>query len=155
MEVGPETIEAVVRFDPGEPLRSSEVPGMADALVRALPGLKGHRCDNGAGLSFRDEASDTEIAHLIEHSALEIMAMAGSSDTLKGVTAWDFAVDGRGAFRVSVEYDDDLLALGALRCASEVVGALASGGEPPDAGAEARRLRGLRARASERAEAPG
>lgn len=144
VEVGPASIEAVLRFDPGEPMRSSEVPGLADALVFALPGLKGHLCDNGSGLGFREEAADTEIAHLVEHAALEIMALAGSPDTLRGVTAWDFPRDGRGAFSVRVEYDDDLVALGALRCAAEVIGALASGGEAPDAGAEARRLRGLR-----------
>lgn len=144
IEIGPEAIEAVVRFDAGEPMRSSDVPGLADALVHALPGLKGHRCDNGAGLSFRAEAADTELAHLVEHAALEIMAMAGSPDTLRGVTVWDSAIDGRGVFRVRVEYDDDLVALGALRCAAEVVGVLASGGEAPDAAAEARRLRGLR-----------
>lgn len=144
VEIGPASIVAVLRFDPGEPMRSSEVPHLAEALVRALPGLKGHRCENGADLTFLQEAADTEIAHLVEHATLEIMAMAGSPDTLRGSTEWDFARDGRGAFRVTAECDDDLVALGALRCAAEVVGAVASGDEAPDAGAEARRLRALR-----------
>jgi len=144
LEVGPKEIEVLLRFDPGEPLRTTEVPGLAGTLLRALPGLKGHRCDNGADLSFRQEAADTEIAHLIEHATLEIMAMAGSPDALRGTTAWDFAADGRGVFRVRIEYDNELVAIGSLRCAVEWVRAFAMGEQAPDAEGEARRLRRLR-----------
>jgi hypothetical protein len=143
-DVTPGLLEALVVFDPGEPLRTSEVPGLASAALAALPGLKGHRCRNGAGLGFVEEIEDTELAHLIEHATLEIMAMAGSPDTLRGATKWDFEGDGPGAFRVSVAWDDDLVALGSLRFACALVGALARGQEPPDAVAEAQRLRGLR-----------
>jgi hypothetical protein len=144
--VTPGLLEALVVFDAGEPTRTSEVPGMVAAALRALPGLKGHRCRNEVGLSFTEELADTEIAHLIEHATLEIMAMAGSPDTLRGATSWDFAADGPGAFRVSVAWDDDLVALGSLKCAAALTGALARGEEPPDVVAEAKRLKGLRRR---------
>jgi hypothetical protein len=144
VNVGPDAIEAVVRSEPGEPLRTSEAPGLADAVLRAMPGLSGHRCDNGCGAMFRDELRDTELAHLAEHAALEVMAMAGSPDTLRGETTWDFARDGRGVFRVRLQFDDDLVAIGALRFAVGLVDALASGHAAPDAEAEARRLRALR-----------
>ena len=143
-DVTPGFLEALVVFDPGEPLRTSEVPGLASSALSALPGLKGHRCRNGAGLGFAKELEDTELAHLVEHGTLEIMAMAGSPDTLRGATTWDFEADGPGTFRVSVAWDDDLVALGSLRFACVLVGALARAEEPPDAVAEARRLRGLR-----------
>ena len=104
---------------------------MADAVLRALPGLSGHRCDNDSGATFRDELRDTELAHLAEHAALEVMAMAGSPDTLRGDTTWDFARDGRGVFRIRLRFDDDLVAIGALRFAVELVDALASGGVAP------------------------
>jgi len=146
VSVGPAAIEALLRFGPGEPMRSSEVPGLADALLRALPGLKGHRCDNGVGLTFLEEARDTELAHLVEHATLEVMALAGSPDTLRGETRWDFAADGRGVFRVRVEYDDEVVAIGALKVAAALVEALARGDVGPDAFAEALRLRGLRGR---------
>ena len=144
--VFPEAVEAVLRFEPGEPLRTSETPGLSEAVVCALPGLSGHRCDNDAGLTFADELRDTETAHLVEHAALEIMAMAGSPATLRGTTSWDFVRDSRGVFRVRLGYDDDLVAIGALRAAVELVGALATGKAVTDVAAEARRLRGLRAR---------
>jgi hypothetical protein len=144
--VTPELLEAVLVFAPGEPLRTSEVPGLAAAALEVLPGLKGHRCRNGAALGFAHELEDTELAHLVEHATLELMAMAGSPETLRGATSWDFAADGPRTFRVSVAWDDDLVALGSLRCASALVCALASGEKHPNVTAEARRLRSLRRR---------
>lgn len=131
---------------PGEPLRTCEIPGLADAAVRALPGLRGHRCDNGAGLTFSDELRDTEIAHLVEHVALELMAMAGCSPALRGETSWDFATDGRGVFRVRIEYQDEDVARAALAFACDVADALVSGRATPDAGEEAQLLRRMRER---------
>lgn len=146
VEVGTGAVEALVAFELGEPLRTTGVPGCPERLLGLLPGLKGHRCDNDAGLTFADELADTELAHVLEHAALEIAALAGSPHTLKGRTAWDFARDGRGVFRVAIEYDDDLVALGALRAAEDVVRWLIAGGEAPDVQCEAVRLRGLRRR---------
>ena len=145
-DVSPGVLEALLVFDEGEPLRTSEVPGLARAALDALPGLKGHVCCNDVGLGFCEELEDTELAHLVEHATLEIMAMAGSPETLRGSTSWDFAADGRGVFRVEVAWDDDLVALGALSCASALVRALARGEMVPDVKAEALRLRGLRRR---------
>ena len=144
--VSPGVLEAVLVFDRGEPLRTSEVPGLARAVLDALPGLKGHVCRNDDGLGFSEELEDTELAHLIEHSTLEVMAMAGSPDTLRGSTSWDFAADGPGVFRVTVAWDDDLVALGALSCASALVRAIALGEPVSDVEAEALRLSGLRRR---------
>jgi hypothetical protein len=144
--VGPKAIEAVVVFDEGQPLRTSETPGATQEVLRLLPGLRGHRCDNGAGATFGDEIADTELAHLIEHAALEIAALADSPETLQGRTSWDFAADGPGVFRVSLEYDDDLVVLGALSVAADAVRAACGSGAAPDIETEARRLRGVRKR---------
>jgi hypothetical protein len=142
--VTPGLLQAVLVFDEGEPLRTSEVPGLASVALDALPGLKGHRCRNDVGLGFAEEIEDTELAHLVEHAALEIMAMAGSPETLCGSTSWDFAADGPLTFRVALEWDNDLVVLGALSCASALVCALVNGEAAPDVKAEALRLRGLR-----------
>ena len=147
IDVSPEAVEAVIVFEAAEPLRTSEAPGSAQRVLRELPGLKGHRCDNGAGIGFREEIRDTELAHLVEHAALEVMALAGSPVDLRGWTRWDFARDGHGVFRVAVTYDDDLVALGSLRAASELVGwAVRGQGDPPAVMSEARRLRAVRRR---------
>jgi len=131
-------LSARLEFAAGEPLRTSEVPGLPEAALRALPGLKGHRCDNGAGRTFADELADTEIAHLVEHATLELMAMAGAPVSLRGETSWDFAADGLGVFRVRVAYEDEDLARDAFAAAADAVRALMLGEEPADAEAWAR-----------------
>jgi hypothetical protein len=146
--MAPGLLQAVLVFDECEPLRTSEVPGLARVTLDALPGLKGHRCRNEVGLGFAEELEDTELAHVVEHAALEIMAMAGSPETLRGSTSWDFAADGPRTFRVALRWDHDLVALGALNCAAALVTALAHGEAAPDVKSEAVRLRGLRRRPS-------
>jgi len=145
--VDPERIEAVVVFAEGEATRTAEVEGAAHRALTLLPGLRGHRCDNAAGKRFSDEVSDTELAHLLEHVALELMVLAGSPDTLRGDTAWDRSADGPGVFRVRVAYDDDLVCLGAIRLAERIVTWSLSGSDSaPDVVSGSRRLKELRSR---------
>jgi hypothetical protein len=134
-------LSARLSFAPGEAMRTCEAPGLAAAAIAALPGLRGHRCDNGAGRTFADELTDTEIAHLVEHATLELMAMAGASPSLRGETRWDFAADGPGVFRLRIAYEDEAVARAALAFAAELVGALMRGEPAPDAEKAARGLR--------------
>jgi cyanophycin synthetase len=142
--ISADRVTVVLRLDPGEPLRTSAVPGLPERAVEALPGLTRHRCDNGAGRTFSAELRDTETAHLFEHVACELMALAGSPRTLRGETSWDFVRDGRGVFHVSLQYDDDLVVLGALKAARRVVTGLIADSDRPDIDAEVARLRALR-----------
>ena len=144
--VGEEAVEVAVAFEAGEPLRTAAYPGLAEHAVALLPGLGGHRCVNDDGRSFADELQDTELAHLLEHVALELMALSGSPRSLRGWTSWDFAADGRGVFHVSLQYDDDLVCLGAIRGAREAVAYLAGGGEAPDIAGVVDALEALRDR---------
>ena len=115
VEVGPEYLEALVRVPDGETARTSVAPELAGRALALLPGLARHTCENGSAHGIIAELSDTETPHLLEHVAFELMALAGSPRTLRGETAWDFSADGHGVFRVRLGYDDDLVALGALR----------------------------------------
>lgn len=146
MTVGSDAVEAIVEFDDDEGLRTSEATDVPARMLALLPGLRGHRCDNDDGRSFIAELPDTELAHLLEHAALEVMALAGSPATMRGDTSWDFARDGRGVFRVRVAYDDDRVAIGSLRVAEAIVRGVIEGGEAPDPAAEASRLATLRRR---------
>lgn len=127
-------------------LRTAGRRGLPERVVGVLPGLSRHRCENGTAHGLLTELLDTETPHLLEHVAAEIMALAGSPRTLKGRTMWDFARDGAGHFTVTLEYDDDLVALGALKAAGQVVDWLFDEGPEPDVGAEVGRLRELRER---------
>jgi len=139
-------IDVVLEVSETEPLRTRHDDGIAHRALELMPGLGRHRCENGQGRGFADELASTELPHLFEHVVLELMASAGSPRELRGETAWDFARDGRGVFRVSVEYDDDLVGLGAVKAAGRVMSYLLAGGEPPDLEAETSRLKAVRDR---------
>lgn len=144
VDVRDAAIEARVRVRDARLTRTSTVPGLADSALKVLPGLLRHRCDCGSSHGIQRELADTETPHLLEHIVLELMALSGSPRSLRGETEWDFAADGRGVYRVRIEYDDDLVALGALERGVHVANALLSGAVPPDPRVLAEELRVLR-----------
>lgn len=156
VQVGAHQLEALVHVTDPALMRTSAVPSLAHDALSLLPGLRRHTCENDAGLHFGAELADTESAHLLEHVTVELMALAGSPRSLRAETRWDFSADGRGRFRLSLDYDDDLVALGALKEAVLVVDWLLLGEPPgnsdvrrprrPDIQAITTRLQGLRRR---------
>lgn len=57
---------------------SADVPGLADALAVALPGLVEHRCSIGERGGFLTRLRrGTYAPHILEHLALELQAMIG------------------------------------------------------------------------------
>ena len=121
IEVGEHSIEALARVTDPALMRTSSRPSLAEKALSLLPDLARHRCDNDANKRFVDEMRDTETPHLLEHITVELMALSGSPRNLPAHTEWDFARDGKGVFRVVLDYDFDLLALRALKDANTVV----------------------------------
>ena len=146
VDVGTHTVEAVVRVADSRLTRTSAVPGLAEAAVNALPGLRRHRCECGSARGIESELADTEAPHLLEHLALELMVLSGSPRSLGGETSWDFASDGRGVFRVRLDFDDDLVAIGALRHGTALANELLAGSPAIDVEDAVRELRTLRVR---------
>lgn len=145
IEVGPQSVDALVAVHDPAFARTSAAPGLAVRAVALLPGLARHTCENGSSHGVVAELADTETPHLLEHIAFELMALSGSPRTLRGQTAWDFAADGVGVYHVRLGYDDDLVALGALRAAVECVDWLFGVcAEHPDVPALIGRLKALR-----------
>ena len=59
-------------------ISSAEVPGVADALARTMPGLIEHRCSIGERGGFLTRLRrGTYAPHIIEHIALELQNMIG------------------------------------------------------------------------------
>lgn len=122
--VSPSRVEAVVRVVDPRYLRTTAFPGLAKRALGMFPDLVRHRCESGSAHGIAAELADTETPHLLEHIALELAALDGSPRTLRGETRWDFKADGRGVFRVSLEYDDEARMRDALARAAQVVGEL-------------------------------
>ena len=146
VEVGEARVEALVRVSAGAPLRTSDVSGLAATALALMPGLARHRCECGSAHGIAGELADTPTPHLLEHVALELMVLSGSPRELAGETAWDFAVDGPRTYRVVLDYDDDLVAVGALEAGTRMVDGLLGLASIPDVTGEVVRLRALRAR---------
>ena len=147
IEVGPERVEALVHAAPSLE-RTSAVPGVAARALELLPGLARHTCENGTAHGIVAELANTETAHLLEHVAVECMALAGSPRTLRAETVWDFARDGAHVYRVRTAYDVDLVAIGALRAGLGIVDWLmGDAAEKPDVEAIAAALQRAHLRA--------
>jgi cyanophycin synthetase len=59
-------------------ISSAEVPGFTDALVKALPGLREHRCSIGERGGFITRLRrGTYAPHIAEHVGLELQTMVG------------------------------------------------------------------------------
>jgi hypothetical protein len=145
VEVEPEYVEALIAAEPAL-ARTSRTPGLSERALELLPGLRRHRCDNGSAHGIAAELSDTETPHLLEHVAIELIALSGSPRDLPAETSWDFARDGAHVYRVRIRYDHDLVALGALRESLPIVDWLIApqAAEKPDVDAAVRRLRDVR-----------
>ncbi len=103
-------------------------PHIPRILFKLLPQMATQHCFNEEGLSFRREAQATEIPHLFEHLIIEIQDQVrrGIGAPLSGETCWNWSVDPRGRFYVTVDYDNELVALGAIRLAENVINTLDS-----------------------------
>ncbi len=115
-------LEAVVFVSSPEVMRTSAFPGLAEELLARYPGLRRHPCEARGIVA---ELADTETPHLLEHLALELLALDGLPRLeLRGRTAWDFATDGRGVFRVRLCGAPAAECRAALTDALEVLGPL-------------------------------
>lgn len=136
---GPRRLDVTVRVRPGELDRTS--PEIAARVLAALPRLASHGCRNDDGRAFEQEVANTEVAHLFEHVALELMALAGSPRTLEGETSWDAGLDGKGVYTVSLQCDDERVCRGAIRVAEKYVRHVVDGRRALDLDRELERLR--------------
>ncbi len=119
-------IQLVVEMADPDRFLTSQVPQLPRHLFRLLPRMRRHTCHNDSGNTFCQECRETEIAHLFEHIIIELQLQAQQepTDVLRGETEWNWHVDPRGRYRVSVDYQNELLAVGAIRLAERVLGHL-------------------------------
>ena len=74
-----------LQLDPAVPTTTHELN--LNPLFERYPKLRSHRCDSGRHRSFFDEAHQTETAHLLEHIAVELLALSGvPRDRARGET---------------------------------------------------------------------
>jgi hypothetical protein len=120
------------------------LPHLPKRLFRLFPQLTRHKCENDFGYSFRQECRNTELPHLLEHLIIEMQSQAEPHGVLRGHTVWDWKTDPRGRFHVYVDYDNEILAVAAVRLAERVIKAIdAREMERVDVDVEMERLRDI------------
>ena len=116
-------IHLVLEMTDPDLFMTSQVPQLPRQLFRLLPRMRRHTCHNDCGKTFHQECRETEIAHLFEHIILELQLQAQQepTDLLRGETEWDWQIDPKGRYRVWVDYQNELLAFGAIRLAERIL----------------------------------
>ncbi len=119
-------VRLVVEIPDTESLTTTEAPHVPRILFHLFPHMASQRCHNDGGHSLRREAQATEIPHLFEHLILEIQNQVrrGVGMPFAGETSWNWTVDPRGRFYVTVDYDNEIVCLAAIRLAERVINAL-------------------------------
>jgi hypothetical protein len=137
-------VKLVVEMSDPDCYTTKQAPHIPRLLFKLFPHLARHRCENDNGYTFKQECESTEIPHLLEHLIIELQGQARGCGTLKGETQWNWRVDPKGRFNVFVEYDNEMLVMGAIRAAERIIEALDNHSiEGIDVDAEIDRLRKL------------
>lgn len=134
--VGPRDLDALVEIAPNAPLMTSEDIEATARVFHLMPELADHVCLGDAGRLFRDSMGHTELAHLLEHMTVELLARTNIAGDITCGRTYPVAGNER-AFDVVFPCPDDVLVTSALSSAAWILQwAFSGGGEPkPDVGA--------------------
>ncbi len=129
--VGPRKLTATVVVAPSAPLRTVEDLEATTRVWQLMPQLRDHVCLGDAADNFGDVMGDTELAHLLEHVTVELLARTNIAGD---ITSGQTAEVAERTYEISLTCTDDVLVTGALSSAAWIMQwAFAGGGEPsPD-----------------------
>ncbi|BCV19542.1 hypothetical protein AAK684_05965 [Leptogranulimonas caecicola] len=126
--IGPRDLIATVRIADGAPLMTSEDVEATAHVYWLMPEIANHACLGDAGTTFQDAMGDTELAHLLEHVTLELLAQTNmAGDMSHGRTA---PTDVDRTYTVTLACPDDVLVAGALSSAAWILQWAYSGANP-------------------------
>lgn len=134
--VAPKNFTARVKIAPGGPLTTDQDLIGTTYVYNLIPEICDHTCLGDNGSTFKDAMGATEIAHLLEHVAIELMARTGiGGDISCGRT---YAVeDEPRTYDIQLGCPDDVLVASALSSAAWILQWAYSGGEDPKPNVEA------------------
>lgn len=132
--VGPRNLVATVELAPSAPVMTSEDPEATGLVLDLMPALRDHVCLGDAAPTFGEVAHDTELAHLLEHVTVELLAQ---TDIAGDIACGQTAAVAERAYEITLGCPDDVLVAGALSSAAWILQwAYSGGGDPrPDVSA--------------------
>lgn len=137
--VGPKNLEAIVELAANAPVMTSEDLEGTTRVWQVMPELRDHVCLGDESGTFGDVMGDTELAHLLEHVTVELLAR---TDVAGDIACGQTSEVGEHTYKIVLKCIDDVLVVGALSSAAWIMQwAFSGGGEPvPDVDAIAKGL---------------
>lgn len=151
--VGPKNLEAVVALAPSAPVMTSDDIEATAHVFDLLPGLVDHICLGDSSERFTEVAGDTELAHLLEHVTVELLAQ---TDIAGDISSGRTTQVGDRLYQITLACPDDVLVAGALSSAVWILQwAFSGAGDPrPDVAATVEGLVALVESLGEKDEQP-
>lgn len=128
--VGTQYLTATVRIADDAPLMTSEDLEGTTRVYNLLPTIIDHACMGDAGSIFKDCMGDTELAHLLEHVTIELLARTNLVDEIISGRTWrELAYD--RMYSIQLPCVDDVLVAGALSSGVWIISWAFNGGAGP------------------------
>lgn len=134
--VAPKHFTARVTIANGGPLMTDEDLVGTTHVYNLLPQIVDHACLGDSGETFRDVMGSTEVAHLLEHVTIELMARTGLGGDVSCGRTWEVTGEPR-TYDVQLACPDDVLVASALSSAAWILQWAYSGGADPEPDVEA------------------
>lgn len=126
--IGPKSFVAEVELAPSAPLLTSDDEQGTELVLGLMPELAEHACLGDSSSVFGEVVSSTELAHLLEHVTVELLAR---TDIAGDITSGKTVEVGERAYQITLSCPDDVLVAGALSSAVWILQwAYSGGGEP-------------------------
>lgn len=132
----PDNMVAHVRIADDAPLMTSEDLEGTARVYRLLPHIVEHVCLGDAGETFRDAMGNTEMAHLLEHVTVELLAQTNLAGDMPAGRTWVDEVDDR-TYQIELACPDDVLVAAALSCGVWLLDWAYTGGGDPEPNVDA------------------
>lgn len=136
IEIGPENLTARVTIGQDAPLYTSEDLEGTTRVYRLLPGIINHVCLGDASGTFKDVMGDTELAHLLEHVTVELLAQTDRAGDITSGRTWAVK-DEPDTYDIQLSCPDDVLVIGALSSAAWILQWAYLDGDDPEPDIEA------------------
>lgn len=128
--VAPQHFTARMRIANGGPLTTDQDLVGTTHVYNLLPDIIDHACLGDAGKTFKDCMGATELAHLLEHVAIELMARTGLAGDVTCGRTWEVTGEPR-AYDVQLGCPDDVLVAAAVSSAAWILQWAYSGARDP------------------------
>lgn len=126
--IGPSNLVAEVEVAPNAPLMTSDDPQGTALVAELIPELGDHLCLGDSSSRFGDVIASTELAHLLEHVTVELLAR---TDLAGDVSSGRTVGVGERLYEITLACPDDVLVAGALSSAVWILQWAYSGGGDP------------------------